>query len=109
MTQSRTLSALEATTNVVLGWLVAMITQALVFPVIGLQVMLWQNLALSGVFTTMSFLRSYVMRRLFVRPNRWPCRVRNAAALPGASERCCPQGMAPSGLRLAFRGGSDGR
>ncbi len=70
MTQSRTLSALEAATNVVLGWLVAMITQLLVFPVIGLQVMLWQNLAFSGVFTAVSFLRSYVLRRLFVRLNR---------------------------------------
>ncbi|WP_324754046.1 DUF7220 family protein [Roseovarius sp. Pro17] len=70
MTQSRTLSALEAATNVVLGWLVAMITQLLVFPVIGLQVMLWQNLALSGVFTAVLFLRSYVLRRLFVRLNR---------------------------------------
>jgi hypothetical protein len=32
--------------------------------------MLWQNLALSGVFTAVSFLRSYVLRRLFVRLNR---------------------------------------
>lgn len=70
MTQSRSFSTIEAATNVVLGWMVALITQLLVFPVIGLQVMLWQNLALSGVFTAVSFLRSYVLRRLFVRLNR---------------------------------------
>jgi hypothetical protein len=66
MTQSRSLSAIEAATNVILGWMIALITQALVFPVLGLQVMLWQNLALSGVFTAVSFLRSYVLRRFFV-------------------------------------------
>jgi len=70
MTQSRSLSALEAATNVILGGMVAMITQALIFPVLGLQVMLWQNMMLSGVFTTVSFLRSYVLRRLFIRLNR---------------------------------------
>ncbi len=70
MTQSRSFSTIEAATNVVLGWMVAMITQLLVFPVIGLQVMLWQNLVLSGVFASVSFLRSYVLRRLFVRLNR---------------------------------------
>lgn len=70
MTQSRSFSTIEAATNVVLGWMVAVITQLLVFPVIGLQVMLWQNLVLSGVFASVSFLRSYVLRRLFVRLNR---------------------------------------
>ncbi|WP_324754009.1 DUF7220 family protein [Roseovarius sp. Pro17] len=70
MTQTRILSALEAATNVILGWIVAMTTQLLVFPVIGLQVMLWQNLALSSVFTAVSFLRSYVLRRLFMRLSR---------------------------------------
>lgn len=70
MTQSRSFSTIEAATNVVLGWMVAVITQLLVFPVIGLQVMFWQNLVLSGVFASVSFLRSYVLRRLFVRLNR---------------------------------------
>ncbi len=70
MTQSRSFSTIEAATNVVFGWMVAVITQLLVFPVIGLQVMLWQNLVLSGVFASVSFLRSYVLRRLFVRLNR---------------------------------------
>ncbi len=70
MTQTRSLSAVEAATNVILGWMVALITQVLIFPVLGLQVMLWQNMMLSGVFTTVSFLRSYVLRRLFIWLNR---------------------------------------
>lgn len=67
MSQSRGMSALEATVNVALGWLVALATQMIVFPVLGMQVLLWQNLALSLVFTGVSLLRSYVLRRVFVR------------------------------------------
>jgi hypothetical protein len=67
MTQSRTLSAIEAATNVIFGWMIALITQALVFPALGMQVTLWQNLTISGVFTAVSFLRGYALRRLFVR------------------------------------------
>ncbi len=66
MSQKRAISAIEAATNVVLGWLIALIAQALVFPVLGLQVMFWQHVTLSGVFTAVSFLRSYVLRRCFV-------------------------------------------
>ncbi|WP_272010876.1 DUF7220 family protein [Roseovarius sp. ZX-A-9] len=65
MRQSRSFSAVEAATNVILGWMIALITQALIFPVVGLQVMLWQHLTLSGAFTAVSFLRSHVLRRLF--------------------------------------------
>ena len=50
MRQSRSFSAVEASTNVILGWMIALITQAL-----------------SGVFTAVSFLRSSVLRRLFTR------------------------------------------
>lgn len=67
MSQSRGMSALEATVNVAVGWLVALATQMIIFPVLGMQVLLWQNLALSLVFTGVSLLRSYVLRRVFVR------------------------------------------
>ena len=67
MSQSRAFSALEAAANVSIGWLVALVTQVLVFPVFGIQVMHWQNLALSAVFTAVSLLRSYALRRLFAR------------------------------------------
>ena len=47
-------------TLVGLGLLVAIITQALVFPVIGLQIMLWQQLTLSAVLIAVArFLRSW--------------------------------------------------
>jgi len=65
MSQSRTLSAVEAVTNVAVGWLVALSTQLAVFPLLGLHVSLGQNLTLSSVFTAVSLVRSYLLRRLF--------------------------------------------
>lgn len=67
MSQSRSLSALEAATNVVVGWLVALATQLAVFPAVGLQVTLAQHLWASLAFTSVSLLRGYLLRRLFVR------------------------------------------
>jgi hypothetical protein len=65
MTQSRGMSLVEAATNVVVGYALAVATQILVFPWFGLRPSLGENLALGGVFTGMSLLRGYALRRLF--------------------------------------------
>ncbi len=44
MKQSRTMSLIEAITNVVVGYGIAVLTQVLAFPVFGLQATLNQNL-----------------------------------------------------------------
>ena len=67
MTQGRAISALEALANLVLGWLVALATQLLVFPVMGLSITVAQHLGIGAAFTLVSFLRSYCLRRLFER------------------------------------------
>lgn len=67
MRQGRAISAIEAATNVIVGWVVALLAQLLVFPVIGLQVTVAQNLGLSAVFASISLARSYILRRLFER------------------------------------------
>jgi hypothetical protein len=67
MSQTRAMSALEALSNVALGWLVAFVTQLVAFPAVGLQAQPWQHLALSTVFTAVSLVRGYALRRLFVR------------------------------------------
>jgi hypothetical protein len=59
------MSGLEAGANVVVGSVVAFATQLVVFPAVGLQATLAQTLTLSGVFTGVSFLRSYLLRRVF--------------------------------------------
>lgn len=67
MSQSRSLSVLEAITNVIIGGVAALFAQLLLFPVMGLQVSLAQTLALNAVFTAVSFVRCYILRRLFER------------------------------------------
>ncbi len=65
MKQSRLMSMVEAITNVVVGYGVAVMTQILIFPIFGLQTTLGQNLAMGGIFTIVSLLRSFALRRLF--------------------------------------------
>jgi uncharacterized protein (DUF2062 family) len=65
MSQSRLMSLVEAVTNVVVGFGVAVLTQILVFPFFGLHVSLAENLAIGSAFTIASIGRSYLLRRLF--------------------------------------------
>jgi putative effector of murein hydrolase len=67
MTQSRRLSLIEAVTNVAVGYVLAVVTQILVFPWFGIHPSLGENLAIGSVFTGISLLRSYALRRLFER------------------------------------------
>ena len=63
--QSRRMSLVEAIANVVVGYVIAVLTQMLVFPIFGLQVSLADNLAIGLAFTGISLTRSYLLRRLF--------------------------------------------
>ena len=65
--QSRRQSLIEAITNVVVGYALAVITQIVVFPWFGLQVPLRDNLAIGAIFVIISLVRSYALRRLFER------------------------------------------
>ena len=65
MKQSRRMSLIEAVTNVVVGFAVALLTQIIVFPIFELQVSLADNLAIGAAFTGISLARSSVLRRLF--------------------------------------------
>jgi hypothetical protein len=65
MKQSRLMSMVEAITNVIVGYGVAVVTQILIFPIFGLQTTVGQNLAMGGIFTIVSLFRSFCLRRLF--------------------------------------------
>ncbi|GAA0287588.1 DUF7220 family protein [Rhodovulum strictum] len=67
MTQSRRMSMVEAITNVVVGYALAIVTQIVVFPWFGLHPSLGENLALGAIFTGISLIRGYTLRRLFER------------------------------------------
>ena len=63
--QSRLMSVVEAVANVGVGFLVALLTQIIIFPLFGLQVSLGDNLAIGALFTLASIARSYTLRRIF--------------------------------------------
>ena len=65
MKQSRWMSLAEAVTNVLVGYGVAVMTQVLVFPLFGLRLSLRDNLTIGLVFTAVSLVRSYLLRRAF--------------------------------------------
>ena len=65
--QSRRQSLIEAITNVVVGYALAVLTQIVVFPWFGLKISLNDNLAIGAIFVIISLLRSYALRRLFER------------------------------------------
>ena len=67
MTQSRTMSAAESVANVVIGYGIALITQVVVFDALEIPVSLGQNLWIGVVFTVVSLVRSYLLRRFFNR------------------------------------------
>ena len=65
MSQSRRMSAIEAVANVCLGYGVALCAQLAVFPMFGMTVSLGDNVAIGAIFTAVSLVRSYAVRRLF--------------------------------------------
>lgn len=65
MKQSRTISLVEATTNVVAGYVLAIATQIVVFPVFGIKAALSEHLAIGLAFVGVSLIRGYLLRRLF--------------------------------------------
>jgi hypothetical protein len=65
MAQSKRGSVIEAVTNTVVGYVLAVATQFAVFPIYGLKVGMAHNLGLGLAFTAVSLIRSYFLRRLF--------------------------------------------
>ena len=65
MKQSRLMSLVESLADVLVGYGVAVATQMLVFPLFGLAVTVTENLLISLIFTVVSIVRSYALRRGF--------------------------------------------
>lgn len=63
--QSRLQSFLESVANVVLGYGVALGAQLLVFPAFGIVIPMSSNILIGIIFTLVSLVRSYFLRRLF--------------------------------------------
>jgi hypothetical protein len=67
MKQSRTLSLVEAATNVAVGYVLAIATQIVVFPWFGIETGLAEHMTIGLAFVGVSLVRGYLLRRLFER------------------------------------------
>ena len=65
--QGKRASVAEAIANVVLGYVIAVLAQILLFPLFGIYISLQDDLLLGLCFTAISLVRLYVLRRLFNR------------------------------------------
>ena len=63
--QSRRMSMTESFANVAIGYGIAVAAQVVVFPLFGIHIGLGDDLALGLVFTVISLVRSYALRRVF--------------------------------------------
>jgi hypothetical protein len=63
--QTRRASLIETLLSTAIGYVVAVTTQAVVFPWFGLHVPLHDNLAIGLLFTVVSVARGFGVRRLF--------------------------------------------
>jgi branched-subunit amino acid transport protein len=63
--QTRRASAVEALTGTIVGFLLAIWVQRLLFPAMGHDLALSENAVVAVVFTALSLVRNYCLRRLF--------------------------------------------
>jgi hypothetical protein len=61
------MSGVETVASTGIGFAVALLTQILVFPLFNLHPSLGENIAITWIFTGVSLLRGYAVRRLFAR------------------------------------------
>lgn len=65
MNQSRLESLAESAVNTTIGYVIAIFTQLLIFPWFDIEVTMGQNFGIAAIFTLISLLRGYAVRRLF--------------------------------------------
>ena len=63
--QTKYQSLIESLTNILIGYLTALLSQVLIFPLFDIYVSLQDNLLIGLYFTIISLLRSYLVRRYF--------------------------------------------
>lgn len=67
-TQSKKYSLIESCASTFIGYIVAVTSQVLIFPIFNLQVPFTDTLLIGIWFTIISIIRSYIIRRIF---NKW--------------------------------------
>jgi len=75
--QTKTQSLIESIANVAIGYGVAVLSQIIVFPIVGVEASVKQNLTIGVWFTAISLVRSYLVRRAFNRFHNYEHRPTN--------------------------------
>lgn len=65
--QKKSHSLIEAIINIVVGIILGFFLNSFIFPLLGIVITKIQNIELVAVFTIVSLLRSYILRRIFNR------------------------------------------
>ena len=63
--QTKYQSLIESLTNILIGYLTALLSQMLIFPMFDIYVSFQDNLLIGLYFTIISLIRSYLVRRYF--------------------------------------------
>ena len=68
--QSRKFSVLEIVVNVLTGLIISFLIQLVIYPLLNIPVTLEQNMIITIVFFVASFIRGYIIRRIFNKINK---------------------------------------
>lgn len=68
--QTRFQSFIESLINILIGYLTALLSQVLIFPLFNIDVTFQDNLLIGLYFTIISLARSYLVRRYFNNKNK---------------------------------------
>jgi len=63
--QTRSQSATEAVMNILIGYTINFIANFTLFPLFGWEISIQQNLIIGVIYTIISFVRSYMLRRFY--------------------------------------------
>lgn len=63
--QSKLNSFIESLTNILIGYIIAILSQLAIFPLFSINIPLSDNLLIGLYFTLISLIRSYIIRRYF--------------------------------------------
>lgn len=72
MTQTRFQSFVESCLNILIGYLVSLASQIIIFPWFGIDIPLSSNLWIGVWFTVISLVRSFLIRRWFNAMKKYP-------------------------------------
>ena len=65
MSQTKKQSIIEVIANTVVGFIISVGVSVFLFPLMGIPVTFGENLGITLIFTVISLVRSFVMRRIF--------------------------------------------